>query len=277
MMEQERKLANETERLKTALTTSQSVRGRWGELVLRNILTQSDLVQGIDFEEQTSTTNNEGDRLKPDVVIKLPQSGQHLVIDAKTSLFESYIQSETANDESERKKMHAGFAIKLWERVLDLSSKEYQKHISESLPYVILFIPSEAAIRAAFDSDPDLFRRAMERKVFMASPATIIPLILLIGHGWRQHKISKQAQELSKVVEQLGDRMGIFMDRLGKVQKGLDATTRAWNEVVDKSWNGQQGVQKSIDRARELGAQIETVSELPVVDSSPRPLLEQGQ
>lgn len=272
LSEQEMKLINETERLKSALTTSQSVRGRWGELVLRNILSQSDLVSGIDFEEQETSSGSDGNTLKPDFVIRLPQSGQHLVIDSKASLFDSYLKSEGVETEASRKELHQEFAKRLRARVNELSSKEYQKHVNLSLPYVILFVPSEAAIRAAFDTDQDLFRWAMDRKIFLASPATILPLIMLIAHGWKQFRMSEKALELSQVVTQLGDRIETFVKRLGRVQSGLDQATRAWNEAIDKSWNGNQSVQKSIEKARDLGANLSADSGLPALDHSVRAL-----
>jgi DNA recombination protein RmuC len=260
--QQEQKLIQETTALKSALTTSQSVRGRWGELVLRNILAQSDLVLGIDFEEQTTTSGNDGNVLRPDFVIKLPQSGQHLIIDSKASIFDSYLESEQANSEESRNALHLDFAKRLREHVQKLSSKEYQKYVTNSLPYVILFVPSEAAIRAAFDVDHELFQYAMDRKVFLSSPATILPLIMLIAQGWKQHRLSEKAAELSAVVEQLGGRLETFVRRLVKVQNGLDQATRSWNEAIDKSWNGNQSVLKSVEKARELGGSL---AELPLL------------
>jgi DNA recombination protein RmuC len=234
MSTQEIKLIQETERLKSALTTSQSVRGRWGELVLRNILMQSDLVSGIDFEEQSAAEGTEGNLLKPDFVIKLPQSGQHLVIDSKASLFDSYLEGETADTEISRQALHKDFSKRLRSRVQELSGKEYQKFVTSSLPYVVLFVPSEAAIRAVFDSDPDLFRWAMDKKVCISSPATIIPLIMLIAHGWNQNKMSERAAELSGVVSELGNRLENFVSRLSKMRAGMDQASRYWNEALDK-------------------------------------------
>lgn len=273
---QEQKLITETERLKSALTTSQSVRGRWGELVLRNILEQSGLVCGIDYEEQVTTTGTDNGVLKPDFVIKLPQSGQHLVIDSKASIFESYLQSEGQLGETERQTLHQEFAGRLKDRVKDLSGKEYQKFVSDSLPYVILFVPSEAAIRAAFDVDSQLFQWSMDRKVFIASPATILPLIMLIANAWKQHQLSEKAVELGQVVEVLGDRLKTFVTRLARVGAGLDSASRAWNEAIDKSWNGNQSVQKTLDKARELGGNLGEIPALAPVETAPR-LLEPSQ
>lgn len=269
--EQELKLIQETERLKSALTTSQSVRGRWGELVLRNILSQSDLVEGIDYVEQSHLTTDTGS-LKPDFVIHLPQSGQHLIIDSKASLFESYLESETTNQDSTRAALHLDFAKRLRLRVQELSQKEYQKHVSNSLPYVILFVPSEAAIRAAFDVDSNLFQYAMDRKIFLSSPATILPLIMLIAQAWKQHRLSEKATELGDTVKTLGSRLETFVNRLAKVQSGLEGATKAWNEAIDKSWNGQQSVVKSIEKAKELGGSIPELTELKGIEILPRPL-----
>jgi len=273
--QQEQKLISETERLKSALTTSQSVRGRWGELVLKNILEQSGLVSGIDYEEQSMTHGAEGNALKPDFKIRLPQSGKSLIIDSKASIFDSYLESEQVQDEAARQALHLDFAKRLRSRVTDLSSKEYQKFVSDSLPYVVLFVPSEAAIRAAFDVDSELFQWSMDRKVFLTSPATILPLIILIANAWKQHQLSEKAQELSDVVNVLGDRIETFVKRLVKVQNGLDQASRAWNEAIDKSWYGNQSVQKSLDKARELGGNIQEVPALTPLEHSLRTIDEQ--
>lgn len=272
MHDQETRLISETDRLKSALTTSSSVRGRWGELVLRNILSSSELMQHIDYEEQSGTRTADGDDLKPDFVVRLPHADQFLVIDAKTSLYESYLEGEQSTNDAERKAIHIEFAKKCRKRVLDLSSKEYQKNVVGSVPYVIMFVPGEAAIRAAFDADPEIFQFAMDRKVFIASPVTIIPLLMLVANGWRQFKMSTQAAELSKVVEQVGDRLTNFVDRLSRVQKGLETATRAWNEAIDKSWNGQQSVVRALDKARELGGHIPELQAMDTIQISPRPV-----
>ncbi|MCM2282307.1 MAG: DNA recombination protein RmuC [Bdellovibrionaceae bacterium] len=276
MHEQEVRLISETDRLKSALTTSSSVRGRWGELVLRNILSSSELMQHIDYEEQAGTRTADGDDLKPDFVVRLPHADQFLVIDAKTSLYESYLEGESATTEAERRATHLEFAKKCRKRVTDLSSREYQKNVSASVPYVIMFVPGEAAIRAAFDADPEIFQFAMDRKVFIASPVTIIPLLMLVANGWRQFKMSTQAADLSKAVEQVGDRLNTFVDRLSKVQKGLDIATRSWNEAVDKSWNGQQSVVRALERARELGGHIPELAAMEPMQVAPR-LVDDGR
>lgn len=269
---QSTRLAQQTDNLKSALTTSSSVRGRWGELVLKNILRESELVEGIDFEEQFVTSSEEGDTLKPDFVIRLPKSDQKLVIDAKTSLYESFLESEKVQDETERTRLHKEFVVKMRKRIKELTSKEYQKYVSASAPYVVMFVPSESGIRAAFDADPTLFRDAMEQKVFIASPATIIPLILLVAQSWKEHRFSEGARELYQAVDKLGQRLQKFVERMGGIERGLTQASKAWNELIDQSWNGRQGVVKSLEETRTLGGNLPELGQLQSVTQELRAL-----
>ena len=87
--------------------------------------------------------------------------------------------------------------------------------------------------------------------------------------------MSEKAKELADVVQELGKRMGLFVNRLGSVQKGLEAANRGWNEAIDKSWNGTQGVQKTIEKARSLGGSLPEITTLEPMESLTRPLMEQ--
>lgn len=261
--EQGQNLSRETQTLRAALTTSQAVRGRWGEMVLKNILQTSGLHEGIDFSMQFSTNNDDGDRLRPDCIVHLPNSEHVLAIDAKTSLFDSYLEAERAATDEERRAAHEEFVVRLRERVRDLAGKSYEKFVTSAVPYVVMFVPSEAAIRAAFDADPELFPEAMAKRVVIASPATIIPLILLVAQARQQFTFSQAAHELYEVVTKLGQRLELFVSRLGKVQNGLDQASRAWNDAIEKSWHGQQGVLRTVERARQLGGQLPENMDIP--------------
>ncbi len=265
--QQEGNLLTETSRLKTVLTTSGAVRGRWGEIVLKNILIAADLTEGIDFVEQASTTGPHGDRLRPDLLVKLPNCGQALAIDSKAPLYDCYLRADAATTDEERRKLHQQFTRNLRNRVLELSSKGYEKYVSNAAPFIVMFLPSEAAFRAAFDSDPELFQWAKDRRVMIASPVTIVPLILLIAHAWQQFKVSTAAAEIHKVVEQLGTRLENFVERLSRVQKGLETASKAWNEAIEKSWFGQQSVVKSFEKVKELGGSIGKIPDLASVNA----------
>ena len=132
-----------------------------------------------------------------------------------------------------------------------------------------MFIPSEAAIRAAFSTDPSIFEDATSKHVILASPMTVIPLVYLIAHAWQQHKLTEHARDLGEVVETLGERIYTFVNHLQGVQGGLQKAASSWDKAVS-SW--QTRVIPQMDKVQSLGGQLKNPEELVPIDSTLRPL-----
>lgn len=250
--------------LKTVLSSASAVRGRWGEAVLKNLLEQSGLTEGIDFQIQETITGEDAS-LRPDVIINLPGSMQ-LAIDSKAGL-EEFFKAVEEND-TEKKKAHiARFAQNLRGHIKDLSSKEYQKHLDSRIPYVIMFIPGEAAVRAVFEQDMDLYREAQEKMVMLASPATIMPLILLIAHAWKQQKTVENASKLAKEITDLGGRLKTFLGHVVGIGSSLSNATKKFNEAAN-SWDAR--VYPKIEQINTLGGNMQVDEQIPQIEVEPR-------
>ena len=252
----EQAIRMETTALKRVLTTSTGIRGNFGQKILQEILEQSDLVKGINFDTQLSVTGDNQNELRPDFVIHLPQ-GRRLVVDAKEIAGEYTLAQET--DDPEKQKVHyERLVANIRTNFNKLSQKEYQSFVDRDVPFVVMFIPSEAAIRAAFMTEPDLFREATQKKVILASPMTIIPLIYLIAHSWQQHKLAQNAQELGNAVEELGKRLYTFIEHIQNMKGGLKKTIEGWDKALN-SW--QSKVSPQIEKTRALGGKLKEIEE----------------
>lgn len=258
--------------LRTVLSKGSATIGNWGELVLRNIFTACNLREGIDYEEQVHVYEDKASLLKPDFVVKLPQGGHRQVIDAKSASLETLLRAEQTTDPKERAQLEMEFAKRVKIRVDELAGKEYQKQIDQDIPYVVMFIPSEAAIRVAFNADPELFRYAMTNKIIIASPATIMPLLLLIARSWQQNEFAVNAQQLGSEIETLGERLFKFAEHLDKMTGAISNTVKHWNNAVG-SW--QSRVIPQLEKARQLGAALpaDLSDTLTPIPEQPRPLL----
>lgn len=261
----EQSIRMETMSLKRVLTTSAGVRGNFGQKILQEILEQSDLVRGINFDTQLSITGGSDNELRPDFVIYLPQ-GKRLVIDAKEVTSEYVLAQETEDVEKQRTH-YEKLVSNIRSNFNKLSQKEYQSFVDRDIPFVVMFIPSEAAIRAAFMTAPNLFQEATEKKVILASPMTIIPLIYLVSHSWQQHRLAHNAQELGNAVEELGNRLYKFVEHLQGIQSGIKKTVECWEKAVG-SW--QSRVSPQIEKARTLGGKLKETEDLSSVDTAPR-------
>ncbi|HEY7856643.1 MAG TPA: DNA recombination protein RmuC [Terriglobales bacterium] len=259
-------MTQESRTLREALTHSGSVRGRWGEqTVLKNILDACGLNENIDYHLQVTVTQGDA-RLRPDAVIHLA-NGRNLAVDAKASLA-AFLEGLEDSDEKQRLASYARFAQVLRARAKDLASREYSRYLDDSLPCVVMFVPSEGAFRAAVDADPDLWRFAQTQSpaVLLASPSTLFPMISIVAHGWQQHRASQQMKSLLEEVSEFGKRLGTFYGHVQSIGKGLDSAGKAYNAALASH---RARLAPRLERLQELNAGWEEPAELKALEHPP--------
>jgi DNA recombination protein RmuC len=221
-------LHQETARLVTALRTPH-VRGRWGEVALRRVAELSGMSPHCDFLEQ-STHDGEQGRLRPDVVVKLP-AGRTIIIDAKVALT-AYLDSLEAATEDERRAHVQRHAAQLRTHVGKLAERGYAAQLRESAEFVVLFIPGDTFLAAAAEVDPLLIDQALEKQIVIATPSTLIALLRAVAYGWRQEKLTENAQRISDLGRDLHDRLATLVTRLAATGHQLGKAVRSYNETV---------------------------------------------
>lgn len=219
-----------TQTLLTALRASPKMRGRWGEQTLRNVLELSGLSAHVDFKEQFSTTDGEGARLRPDVVINLP-GGRCIVVDSKVAL-SGYLDAMEATDDAARETHMKKHVAELRAHVKGLASKDYWKHVPDTADFVVLFVPGENFLAAAAERDPALFDDAFAQKVIITTPTTMVALAKSVAYGWRQEQSAKNAQEIAELGRELYRRMAVMMDHLGKVGDSIGQSVTRYNALL---------------------------------------------
>lgn len=261
VFEAEQSIRVEAGALKKVLTSSSGVRGCLGEMVLERMLEDNGLMKGDGFHTQVAVTDGAENDLRPDFVINLP-AGKRLVIDSKEMSGE-YVLAQECEDEAARKDHYQKLVQNIRNNFNRLSRKEYQAQVDPEIPFVVMFISSEAAIRAAFATDPTLYREALDKKVFLASPMTLIPLIQLIQYGWQQYRLANNARQLGEIVEELGNRLYAFVGHLKNMRDGIHKAADAWDGAV-RSWESR--VTPQLQKARDAGGKLKETDELAAVN-----------
>ncbi|RLB34751.1 MAG: DNA recombination protein RmuC, partial [Deltaproteobacteria bacterium] len=157
---------------------SPTVRGRWGEVQLRRVVELAGLADHVDFDEQASTESG-----RPDMIVRLPQGGV-LPVDSKVSLG-AFLDAMETEDDNLRKNSLAQHARALRARVRELSQKAYWEQFETAPEFVVMFVPVEASLGAAFQQDPELFEYAIENRVLVSSPVVLFALLKAIAYGWQ--------------------------------------------------------------------------------------------
>jgi DNA recombination protein RmuC len=260
-------LQKETGSLVTALRSPQ-VRGRWGEMTLRRTAELAGMVEHCDFVEQESVTTDEGRQQRPDMIVNLP-GGRRIAIDAKVPL-QAFLDAAAATNEEERHAQLARHAQLVRGHMNQLASRGYSEQFDFSPEVVVLFLPGESFFAAALEEDRSLIEDAMERRVILSTPTTLIALLKAIAYGWRQEQMAENAQAISELGKQLYDRIKTFVDHFESVGGALGRAVDSYNKATGSL---ESRVLPSARRFKDLGAATgEEIVEIEPVDESPRAL-----
>ncbi len=257
-------LRAETTNLVRALRTP-TVRGRWGEMQLRRVVEMAGMLEYCDFDEQSSQTTENG-RVRPDLLVRLP-GGRTVVVDAKAPL-EAYLDAQDSTDEGSREAKLADHSRQVRDHMTKLGAKGYWEQFHPSPEFVVMFLPGEAVFQAALQQDAHLIEFGVGTQVFPASPLTLIALLRAVAHGWRQERLTRNAEQVSKLGKELYDRVRHLTDRMETLRGRLDGTVRAFNDTV-ATYEGR--VLVTARRFRDLGAATgEPIGAVGEVASTPR-------
>jgi DNA recombination protein RmuC len=265
LAQDQNKLRTDTASLVQALKSS-SVRGQWGELQLKRCLDMAGLQEGVHYTAQVHHEGDEGNRLRPDVIINLP-GGKKLVIDAKAPMT-AYLEAHADGIDETTQKMHlANHARALRDHIRALSQKSYWQGL-DTPEFVILFLPGESYFSAALQADPTLLEAGVEQKVIPASPTTLISLCKAVMYGWKQEKMADSARAIAALGQELYKRLGSFTGHLESVGSKLEGTIKSYNAAVGSM---ERMVMPSARRFKDYGVGHDgkELPELRLIETSP--------
>lgn len=222
------RLQAETNRLVTALKAPK-VRGRWGEIQLRNVVEMAGMDKYCDFKEQQVVQTDDG-KLIPDMTVRLPND-RTVVVDSKAPM-SSYLEALECSDEGERELKLTAHAAAIRKHLDDLSKKKYWTKFTRAPEFMIMFIPGEVFFSAALEKDPTLIEYGMQNSIIISTPTTLIALLLAVAEGWREQKITENAEEVSRLGRELYSRMATFVGHLESLGRSLDKSVDNFNKAV---------------------------------------------
>ena len=227
-------LQKETGALVNALRNPR-VRGRWGEIGLKRVVEFSGLSAHCDFVEQVYT-EGEDIVLKPDMIINLP-GNSHVVVDSKLPL-DAYLQALETDDENARNLLFIKHAKDLRDHVNRLSKKQYWSQFDNTPDFVVLYMEVESALNVALMTDKTLLQDAMNNKIILTTPTTLIVVLKSVAMSWQQHTITENALEIMDAANDFYGRVNVFAEHLDKVGGGLKTALKGYNDAVG-SWEGR--------------------------------------
>ncbi len=246
-------ISTDAQNLTNALKSNTKTQGDWGEEILENILQQSGLRKGMEYDVQNSFVNEKGKTLRPDMIVHYPDN-RDIIIDSKVSLtsYERYISAETTHEKDLHLKAHLE-SIK--QHIKQLSEKNYQDlYQIESLDFVMMFVPIEGAYYTAVEADRNLWQYAYERKIVLINPTNLITALKMISNLWQQDYQNKNVMEIARQSGNLYDRFVLLLDDFSKMEKHINETQNVFNNIQKRISTGKGNLIGRVEKIKTLGA-----------------------
>ncbi|MGD1994078.1 MAG: DNA recombination protein RmuC [Anaerolineae bacterium] len=239
---------------------SPTARGQWGELQLRRIVELAGMVEHVDFDEQQAAGDG-----RPDLIVRLPNGGI-LPVDAKTPM-NAYLDAVNApREQMQRDKLEA-HAKAVRSRIRELSRKRYWEQFNRAPQFVILFVPYESCLGAAFEQDEDLLDYALQSHVVVTSPVTLLALLKAVAYGWQQVSVTENARQIAEEGRELYRRLSILTGHIDDVGTNLGRAVDAFNSLIGSM---ERRLLPSARRFQELEVDKTDPPALHSVDQTPR-------
>jgi DNA recombination protein RmuC len=266
LKELNQRITRDAENLTNALKGQTKSQGTWGEFILEKILEKSGLTRDREYFTQESHTTEEGRRLQPDIIVRLPED-KNIIIDSKVSLvaYERYVNEE---DELKKAEFLRDHLASIRNHIKSLSEKNYQALGVSGLDFVLLFMPVEPAFSLAIQQDDRLFLDAYERNIVMVSPSTLIATLRTIASIWRQEYQNRNTLEIAKQGGDLYDKFVNFIRDLENLGERLNSTQKSYDEAMKKLSTGTGNLVSRAERLRKLGAKVKNRLDPRLLDGS---------
>ncbi|MGB8489595.1 MAG: DNA recombination protein RmuC [Bacteroidales bacterium] len=233
-------LSEDAKQLSRALKSESKVQGDWGEDRLNTILEAEGLQKHIDYTTQSGYLDEEQNiTRRPDLIINLPE-GKHLIIDSKVSLtaYVNYFNAESNEEKEQYLEQH----IKSVSSHIDLlADKNYQTLAGLNTPdYVFMFMPIESALTLALNRSPDLFTKALKKKIVLTSPTMLVATMKVVRLLWQKENQVRNVNEIFKQCGSLHDKFVLFLESMENVGNGLNQANKNYKEAMDRLKDGSR-------------------------------------
>lgn len=253
-------IGEEARELSRALRGNSKVQGDWGETILKTLLENAGLQEGVNFryqpgseEDGAAYRSETGGALRPDFIVDLPE-GRRVIIDSKVSLTD-YLKYCESDDEATRREAAKRHLNSVKRHIDELKTKRYQKAVPGALEHVLMFIPNEGAYLTVMTLDPQMWRYAYDHQVVMVTAPHLLTAVQIIGQLWRQERQDRNASEIARIAGLLYDSYVDLLQRMQKVGMALDTTRRTYDDVCSMLNDRQpKSLTRRAMKLRDLGA-----------------------
>ena len=217
-------LGKEVTSLRGILEGNQT-RGQYGEFQLRMVLNNVFGETPGCFEEQyTMKKVKDGDDVRADAVVFMPEPNKMIAIDSKFP-FQDYKRLFDAETPEEKETLKKEFAAAVKKHITTIKDKYIIP--GKTANDALMFIPNDGVFAFIHHELQDVVDYAREKRVILTSPSTLSPIIVTINMVRIEAERNKKAEAISKELNTLGKQFELFGREWDTFSKQLETASKS--------------------------------------------------
>lgn len=198
--------------------TNTKLRGNWGEYQLDVLLSIYCGENPSIYQMQYSLDNGK----ICDCAFHIPGSDKVLCIDSKFPM-ENYLNLQDDLDTYLRP-----FKVNMKKHIDDVADKYITM---QTMPYALLFIPSEAIYQFVCGKCDDLFTYALQRHVMLVSPTTLVAQVMTLMESTKEFYRTNHIEEIERNILTLQEDANRLVERSQRAEKNLQSLMTQFHQV----------------------------------------------
>ena len=261
-------ISTEAKNLASALKGSNKIQGDWGEMILERLLEASGIAKGVGFTVQRQYESEEEKRGRPDVILNLP-GNRSLVVDSKVTI-DAYVAHCSTEDPIERQAHLKRHLDSVRTHIDGLSKRDYRRleGLQGTLDFVVMFVPVEPAFLLAISQDETLFMDSWKKNVLLASPSTLLYVLRIVDHLWRQENQARNAREIADRGAKLYDKFHTFVAEFQKIGAALEAARKSYTSSLEYLSTAKGNLISQAEKLRDLGVKPNKILPQALIERS---------
>lgn len=251
LKEQTERIGNDAASLTKALKGDSKAQGDWGEMILDKTLEDCGLIKNEQYTLQETFRDDDGNMFRPDAVVNFP-NGERIVIDSKVSLT-AYLEAQEVEEDGEKEQLLKEHVASIRRHVDELTAKNYDRLVTGSIGYVLMFVPYESGYAAAVRTDPTILQYAYRKKVIIISPANLLMTLQLTHTMWQNYRMNKNVEEIMRQSNDLYDKFVTFAETFIKLDKDIDTLRSRFDTARGQLSEGKGNVIRRLENMKQLG------------------------
>ena len=221
-------LSKDVVSLRGVLEGNQS-RGQYGEyqlsMVLHNVFGDT---MGCYEEQYTMKKVKDGDDVRADAVVFMPEPNKMICIDSKFP-FQDYQRIFDTDDAEEKERLTKEFGNAVKKHITVIKDKYIVE--GKTAPEALMFIPNDGVFAFVHHNLEDVVDYARKQKVILTSPSTLPAILVTINMVRIEVERSKNAEEINKHLHRLAKDFEMFGREWDKFSNALEQTSKRREEL----------------------------------------------